>query len=92
MSLRGQSARIGSSHGHEPSIWTQAQTIKRTKIGSSMTTQMRDLWQDETGSTAVEYAFLMALVVLPSVAAWQGLRVGLVHAFNAATSHLSSAQ
>ena len=34
---------------------------------------VRELWLDEGGTTAVEYALLMSLVVLAGVAAWRGL-------------------
>jgi len=35
--------------------------------------KMRDLWKDEEGLTTVEYALLLALVVVAGIAAWQGL-------------------
>lgn len=34
---------------------------------------MKDLWQDEEGLTTVEYALLLALVVVAGILAWQGL-------------------
>ena len=34
---------------------------------------MRELWNDEAGLTTVEYALLLALVVVAGIAAWQGL-------------------
>ena len=34
---------------------------------------MNRLWQDEDGLTTVEYALLLALVVVAGIAAWQGL-------------------
>ena len=34
---------------------------------------MRDFWKDEDGLTTVEYALLLALVVVAGIAAWQGL-------------------
>jgi pilus assembly protein Flp/PilA len=34
---------------------------------------MRELWKDEEGLTTVEYALLLALVVVAGIAAWQGL-------------------
>ncbi|MGD9496041.1 MAG: Flp family type IVb pilin [Armatimonadota bacterium] len=34
---------------------------------------MRELWKDEAGLTTVEYALLLALVVVAGIAAWQGL-------------------
>jgi Flp pilus assembly pilin Flp len=34
---------------------------------------MRELWRDEEGLTTVEYALLLALVVVAGIAAWQGL-------------------
>jgi Flp pilus assembly pilin Flp len=36
-------------------------------------TKMKDLWQDEEGLTTVEYALLLALVVVAGILAWQGL-------------------
>lgn len=33
---------------------------------------MRELWTDEEGLTTVEYALLLALVVVAGIAAWQG--------------------
>ncbi len=35
--------------------------------------KMRELWMDEEGLTTVEYALLLALVVVAGIAAWQGL-------------------
>ncbi len=34
---------------------------------------MRELWRDEEGLTTVEYALLLALVVVAGLAAWTGL-------------------
>lgn len=34
---------------------------------------MHDLWRDEEGLTTVEYALLLALVVVAGILAWQGL-------------------
>ena len=34
---------------------------------------MKKLWKDEEGLTTVEYALLLALVVVAGIAAWQGL-------------------
>lgn len=34
---------------------------------------MKTFWQDEEGLTTVEYALLLALVVVAGIAAWQGL-------------------
>ena len=34
---------------------------------------MKDLWKDEEGLTTVEYALLLALVVVAGILAWQGL-------------------
>lgn len=35
--------------------------------------KMKKFWQDEEGLTTVEYALLLALVVVAGIAAWQGL-------------------
>ncbi len=34
---------------------------------------MRELWKDEEGLTTVEYALLLALIVVAGIAAWTGL-------------------
>ena len=34
---------------------------------------MQNLWKDEEGLTTVEYALLLALVVVAGILAWQGL-------------------
>ena len=34
---------------------------------------MKAFWSDEDGLTTVEYALLLALVVVAGIAAWQGL-------------------
>lgn len=34
---------------------------------------MRELWKDESGLTTVEYALLLALVVVAGITAWKGL-------------------
>ena len=35
-----------------------------------MATMLRRLWQDEDGVATVEYAFLMMVLVVASIAAW----------------------
>ena len=40
------------------------------------------LWTDEDGVTTVEYALLLALVVVASIGAWGQFRVTLVRAIN----------
>jgi Flp pilus assembly pilin Flp len=35
--------------------------------------KMKKLWQDEEGLTTVEYALLLALIVVAGLLAWQGL-------------------
>lgn len=34
---------------------------------------MRELWKDESGLTTVEYALLLALIVVAGLTAWRGL-------------------
>lgn len=34
---------------------------------------MRELWTDESGLTTVEYALLLALIVVAGITAWRGL-------------------
>lgn len=34
---------------------------------------MRELWTDESGLTTVEYALLLAPIVVAGIVAWQGL-------------------
>jgi Flp pilus assembly pilin Flp len=38
-----------------------------------MITIFRRLWQDEAGMTTVEYALLLALLTIASIAAWSTL-------------------
>ncbi|MCD6362069.1 MAG: Flp family type IVb pilin [Armatimonadetes bacterium] len=47
---------------------------------------MRELWKDEEGLTTVEYALLLALVVVAGIAAWQGLGSTVRNAVNDSAS------
>lgn len=39
-----------------------------------------ELWRDEQGTTSVEYAMVLAVVVMGSAAAWQSLTESMVRA------------
>jgi len=46
------------------------------------------LWRDELGTSTVEYALLLAVIVMASAGAWTGMRTALTHALTAATDAL----
>ena len=52
---------------------------------------MRELWKDEEGLTTVEYALLLALVVVAGIAAWQGLGSTVENAVNDSSTTIESA-
>lgn len=52
---------------------------------------MRELWTDEGGLTTVEYALLLALVVVAAVAAWQGLGNTVENTVSTSSSTLATA-
>jgi len=52
---------------------------------------MRELWKDEEGLTTVEYALLLALVVVAGIAAWQGLGSTVQNTVTDSTSTLVNA-
>jgi len=52
---------------------TRAETGNKPKSRTEEADTMRKLWKDEEGLTTVEYALLLALVVVAGIAAWQGL-------------------
>ena len=54
-----------------------------------MIQHLEALWQDEAGTTSVEYALLVALIVVPGLAAWQGLRTSLLNLFDLTVDRLS---
>jgi Flp pilus assembly pilin Flp len=45
-----------------------------------------ELWTDETGSASVEYALLLAVVVVASLGAWVSLRNRVIETINAVTN------
>jgi len=53
---------------------------------------MRELWKDEEGLTTVEYALLLALVVVAGIAAWQGLGNTVNSTVSNSSTALSNAQ
>ncbi len=50
---------------------------------------MFKLWKDEEGLTTVEYALLLALVVVAGIAAWQGLGSTVQSAVNDSSDTIS---
>lgn len=52
---------------------------------------MRELWKDEEGLTTVEYALLLALVVVAGIAAWQGLGSTVENAVNSSSTTIQGA-
>lgn len=52
---------------------------------------MRQLWTDEAGLTTVEYALLLALVVVAGIAAWQGLGTTVRTAVNNSADTIAGA-
>lgn len=52
---------------------------------------MFELWKDEEGLTTVEYALLLALVVVAGILAWQGLGNTVQNTVNESASKISDA-
>ena len=52
---------------------------------------IRDLWRDEDGVTTVEYALLLAVLVVGAAAAWTTLRGAIISGVNAASAELAGA-
>ncbi len=52
---------------------------------------MRELWKDTEGLTTVEYALLLALVVVAGIAAWQGLGTQVGTTVNASSGTIANA-
>lgn len=53
---------------------------------------MRSLWHDETGTAAVEYALLLAVLVLASLTAWTALGRAVEQTVNASVETISMGQ
>jgi pilus assembly protein Flp/PilA len=52
---------------------------------------MRELWKDTEGLTTVEYALLLALVVVAGIAAWQGLGTQVGTTVNSSAGTIANA-
>jgi len=50
---------------------------------------IRALWSDENGVTAVEYALLLAILVVGAAAVWTTLRGAITAGVNAASAELT---
>lgn len=56
-----------------------------------MLEQVKALLRDEAGLTTVEYALLLALIVVAGIVAWQGLGTTVRTAVNNSASSISNA-
>ena len=52
---------------------------------------IRALWRDEDGVTTVEYALLLAVLVVGGAAAWTTLRGAIISGVNTASAELAGA-
>ena len=52
---------------------------------------IKTLWHDEDGVTTVEYALLLAVLIVGAVAIWTGLRGSIGTAITGAEDELSNA-
>ncbi len=52
---------------------------------------IRALWSDEDGVTTVEYALLLAVLVVGAAAVWATLRGAIISGVNAASAELAGA-
>ena len=50
---------------------------------------IRALWDDEDGVTTVEYALMLVVLVVGTVAAWTALSGAIASSVNAATTELT---
>lgn len=48
--------------------------------------RLGEFWSDQSGLTTVEYALLLALVIVAGIAAWQGLGNTVENTVNAANT------
>jgi len=55
-----------------------------------MATMLRGLWKDEGGVATVEYAFLMMLLVVASIAAWDRLSATVGNMVQDATTTIAN--
>ena len=53
--------------------------------------RLEDVWHDERGVTTVEYALLLAVLVVGAAAIWTALRTGIQSGVNAASDELAGA-
>ncbi|HCA46531.1 MAG TPA: Flp family type IVb pilin [Armatimonadetes bacterium] len=53
---------------------------------------MCKLWRDETGTTTVEYALLLSVVVMATFAAWATLGEAIQHSVSASVDTISAGQ
>jgi Flp pilus assembly pilin Flp len=51
---------------------------------------MKNFWRDETGTTTVEYALLLSVVVLATVAGWSALGEAVEHSVSASVNTISN--
>ena len=56
-----------------------------------MTETIQALWSDEDGVTTVEYALLLAVLVVGTAAAWTTLRGAIISGVNTASAELAGA-
>ena len=52
--------------------------------------KMRDFWRDETGTTSVEYALLLSVVVIATLAGWSALGEAVEHSVSASIDTISN--
>ncbi len=57
--------------------------------GMGMIKPIRALWSDEDGVTAVEYALMLVVLVVGTVAVWTALRGATASGVNAASAEVS---
>ena len=51
---------------------------------------IKTLWTDEDGVTTVEYALLLAVLVVGAVSIWQALKTGISSGVNAAADEIEA--
>lgn len=55
-----------------------------------MQKHLQELWYDEKGVVTVEYALLLAVLVVGMASVWQMLRAAVAHAVTDATNTIAS--
>ena len=77
-----------SGHGVGP-VLTPAMLVPYTKGGNNVTF-LKNIWQDEEGLTTVEYALLLALLVVAAIGVWTAFGAKVEESVSKSTNALTN--